>query len=184
MRRRWRWLAVMSVALGCGGCQEAPPPARDAAAVIQPSAFVPPADGRLSEAQIAMYLEVAAQAASESPSLPTPGDGEALFEALTARSEADGEAARRLGHDPAEYRWVQARVMEARLPPNVLAGLADRVAAAAREARDDPETGRARLAPQGAGSPAGGSDSEGLPSARDHNRELLESQGALGPGGV
>jgi hypothetical protein len=56
--------------------------------------FVPPADGRLTDAQIDMFLRVRKAAVTEG---------------------SDSEAATRLGVSPAEFDWVRARLVEALL---------------------------------------------------------------------
>jgi hypothetical protein len=63
--------------------------------------FTPPADARLSEAQIEMFLRVRPR---EQAMLRQPG-GEP--------PEAEVRAARELGVEPEEYRWVKERIMRA-----------------------------------------------------------------------
>lgn len=63
--------------------------------------FTPPADGRLSEAQIEMFQRVRPR---EQTILRQPG-GEP--------PEAEVRAARELGVEPEEYRWVKERIVRA-----------------------------------------------------------------------
>lgn len=63
--------------------------------------FTPPADARLSEAQIEMFLRVRPR---EQTILRQPG-GEP--------PEAEVRAARELGVEPEEYRWVKERIVRA-----------------------------------------------------------------------
>jgi hypothetical protein len=63
--------------------------------------FTPPADARLSEAQIEMFLRVRPR---EQAILRQPG-GEP--------PEAEVRAARELGVEPEEYRWVKERIVRA-----------------------------------------------------------------------
>lgn len=63
--------------------------------------FAPPADARLSEAQIEMFLRVRPR---EQAILRQPG-GEP--------PEAEVRAARELGVEPEEYRWVKERIVRA-----------------------------------------------------------------------
>jgi hypothetical protein len=63
--------------------------------------FVPPADGRLSEAQIEMFLRVRPR---EQAILDQPGGDP---------PEAEVRAARELGVEPEEYHWVKERIARA-----------------------------------------------------------------------
>ena len=56
--------------------------------------FQPPADGRLTDAQIDMYLRT---------------------RRATAGADSESQAAARLGASPAEYDWVRSRIVEALL---------------------------------------------------------------------
>jgi hypothetical protein len=82
--------------------------------------FEPPADGRLTEAQVRMYLQVKeletkilAVAAQGAPSAGPGGDpgGPVMDDLVTAGLRA----AQELGHNPKEYAWVEERVQEARM---------------------------------------------------------------------
>src|ERR671919_53755 len=63
--------------------------------------FVPPADGRLSEAQVEMFLRVRPR---EQAILDQPGGDP---------PEAEVRAARELGVEPEEYHWVKERIARA-----------------------------------------------------------------------
>lgn len=79
--------------------------------------FAPPADGRLSVAQVRMYLSV--RRAARNPATP-PGRRDApaaLADQLAGKIEEEMSAARRLGVDLDEYRWIRARVTEAAARP-------------------------------------------------------------------
>lgn len=87
--------------------------------------FEPPADGRLTEEQVRMYLEVKERetkilevAARETGSATAPssgpgGDpgGPVMDDLVTAGLRAAHE----LGYNPKEYAWVEERVQEARM---------------------------------------------------------------------
>jgi hypothetical protein len=127
-------IAFLLAALGCRGSSPAPAPAPTApaeptpAATPAPPAFQPPADGRLTAAQVEMYIEVqkkTRELADPTRAAAAPATQPAEIAALAI---ADVRAAEQLGHDPDEYRWVQERIAEARparsagpsLPPEVL----------------------------------------------------------------
>lgn len=101
--------------------------------------YEPPADGRLTEKQMEMYLEVQERAVEirrvakqrmegrvkkDEAGEGGGADGEetpSLFEALRAVGDlgdvmtADLRAAQDLGHNPAEYQWVQGQILEAQM---------------------------------------------------------------------
>jgi|SRR4051812_7540200 len=105
--------------------------------------YHPPADGRLTEAQVKMYLDVRQReqqiravafkerrpagepAAADSgtdqlayvEALKTVGDQPALADIATA----DLRAAQELGFNPKEYGWVKERVLEAQMQETALA---------------------------------------------------------------
>jgi hypothetical protein len=100
--------------------------------------YHPPTDGRLTEAQIKMYLDVRQreqqirevafkerQAPADSgadqlayvEALTTVGDQPELADSATA----DLRAAQELGFNPKEYRWVKERVLEAQMQETALA---------------------------------------------------------------
>jgi hypothetical protein len=76
--------------------------------VAKAPAYKPPADGRLTESQVRMYLDVRPrerrirEVASKSAS---PADA----------ATADLRAAQELGFNPKEYQWVRDRVLEAQM---------------------------------------------------------------------
>jgi hypothetical protein len=100
--------------------------------------YQPPADGRLTEAQVKMYLDVrqreqqirdAAFKERQAP-VDTGQDQLAYVEALTTVGDqpgfadiatADLRAAQELGFNPKEYRWVKERVLEAQMQETALA---------------------------------------------------------------
>lgn len=95
--------------------------------------YDPPADGKLTEAQIEMYLAVKrreqdvrgrAERSFDERRGPSPagkasgesaGALEDTMEGALALTTADLQAAQELGHNPKEYRWVEERVLEALL---------------------------------------------------------------------
>ena len=87
-------LATLCGAVACGRTERASAEAVRAVRSRLEPGFQPPADGRLSNAQIDMYLRVRRAAA---------GAG------------SDAEAARRVGVSPAEFDWVRGRIVDALL---------------------------------------------------------------------
>jgi len=86
-------VAVVAGLLSLAGCRRLEPETLDPVRAIRARAeprFRPPDDGRLTPAQIDLYLKVRRAA----------GRG------------SDAEAARTLGVDPAEYAWTRARLTE------------------------------------------------------------------------
>lgn len=109
--------------------------------------YHPPADGRLTEAQVRMYLDVrhreqqirevafkARQEMRQEAGEPTPADSGqdqlANVDALGTVGDqpgladiatADLRAAQELGFNPKEYAWVKERVLEAQMQETVLA---------------------------------------------------------------
>lgn len=103
--------------------------------------FEPPADGRLTGRQLDLYLAVLRQAVKDSrrrdvggvaeetrEAIPLPPEGEPLSGSFDALGPAGPdhraarlEAARALGYDLAEYRWVERRVHD-----TLAAGVRDR----------------------------------------------------------
>lgn len=91
--------------------------------------YDPPEDGRLSEEQMEMYVAVQERAArirrvAQKRMQEHAGDGEeerGIFDALRAVGDvgdvvtAELRAAQELGHNPAEFNWVKAQVVEARM---------------------------------------------------------------------
>lgn len=140
-------LGAALLAPGCGRSQEAaapaPTPREETAALMEKVAeaeFQPPADGRLTEGQLQLYLEVRerqqeirrealdgledrepvdAEAANAAEVAHTAED--ALVNALEVVGDhedpalADLQAASELGYNPKEYLWVREQVREAQL---------------------------------------------------------------------
>lgn len=94
------------------------------------SSFEPPADGRLTAAQVEMYTSVIARAghirevaAGELEENLAEGERGAALSGFRATLRGLGglghlvtaelRAAQELGHDPGEYEWVRERVLEA-----------------------------------------------------------------------
>jgi uncharacterized protein YicC (UPF0701 family) len=94
-------LGAVLLVPGCGRT-----PAGNQAAKAQD--YKSPADGRLSEGQVRMYLDVRRREQKIR---------EAAFknQSLADVSTADLRAARELGFNPKEYQWVRDRVMEAQM---------------------------------------------------------------------
>lgn len=81
---------------------------KDAMKVVEEAArarFTPPADGRLNEEQVRMYLEVRER---EEKIRQASGNAGAEVSAAGLR------AAQELGRNPREYQWIGERVREAR----------------------------------------------------------------------
>ena len=87
-------IVALSATAACGRTERASAEAvRAVRSRIEPR-FQPPADGRLTDAQIEMYLRV---------------------RRASAGAGSDAEAARRLGASPAEFDWVRGRIVDALL---------------------------------------------------------------------
>jgi hypothetical protein len=86
--------AAILCAAACGRGEKRPEEAVRAVRQRLEGRFVPPADGRLTDAQIDMFLRVRKAAVTEG---------------------SDSEAAMRLTVSPAEFDWVRARILEALL---------------------------------------------------------------------
>jgi hypothetical protein len=173
--RQWAF-AFGTVGLVAGvACQRSPqtapatgePPA--ASAVSAPAAagswreFEPPADGRLTAAQVEMYIAVRRQAVASLEDSSTAGQ-------LVAAAASEQRAVRQQGQDPDEYRWVSARVAEASPPDTeALGGLAGAIEAAGR-------SGREQVLGTAARERVPVSPSAPIPNeaARAYNRELLD----------
>lgn len=128
---------LISAALLASGCKEEPE--KEAEAPLRPmdimeevskAKYTPPADGRLTEKQVEMFLAVKerereireasiremeekAKARKEGeadlePSMRSVGD-------VVGLTMADLRAALELGHNPKEYTWVEERVAEAQV---------------------------------------------------------------------
>jgi len=140
-----RRTVVLTAVLLAGGtaCGRTPAPGAGAGASevrsAGPSAapgdrpFAPPADGRLTAAQVESYIAVRRRALDLAR-------GEAAGSAprqLAEVAAAERRAARELGRDVSEYLWVAARVAEERhVDARELQGLAGTIEAAARSGRE------------------------------------------------
>ena len=170
-----RAVATLALAVSVGGCRPADPPrpdTRPAAAApeaaapevpaTQPAAsrFAPPADGKLTPKQVDLYVATQKRAAE------ILGRSQADPQALTADqviaiATTDERAARDLGYDLDEYRWIKARVLESQpIPAGEGQEVLTQIAAAAGH-------GVQKL---GNAAPRAGADDV----ARAHNRQLLD----------
>lgn len=156
------------------GCQETAPETRPSPDVAAESA---PADdgwarhsGRLTLRQMEMYIAVQQQALKESHRASS-GDSRGLGD-LAQRATADLRAARALGQDLDEYRWVKARVLEARPQGDP----ADTPVVATLEAAtlETLERLQAEIEPQGQESLASETQAPSDPEAVAHNRRLRD----------
>jgi hypothetical protein len=92
-------LSVLPLA-SLAGCRKSPEePAHKPPPPPQVSRFTPPPDGKLTEKQIELFLEVRPR--------------EKQIADQTRDAAADVRAARELRRNPAEYQWVKARIVEA-----------------------------------------------------------------------
>lgn len=102
--------------------------------------YTPPADGQLTEAQVAMYLAVEVRAAEirhadeagEAEEAENAQGAEGADEAFRRDASAELTAAQELGYNPREVEWVHERVLEARMAKLTLS-----LAAAAAAGRQD-----------------------------------------------
>lgn len=132
---------LVLVAAACGGPSERSVEERleekGTMDVIEEAAeaeYEPPEDGRLTETQMEMYLavqeraieirRVAKKRMEERVGQADEEEGDdkpSLFEALRAVGDfgdvmtAELRAAQELGHNPAEYQWVQGQILEAQM---------------------------------------------------------------------
>jgi len=102
MKQKYLSFLILTSTL-LAGCRERPEePVRKAAVparqVLVPR-FTPPSDGKLTEKQIEIFLQVRPR--------------EKQIADRTGDPAADARAARELRRDPAEYQWVKARVADA-----------------------------------------------------------------------
>jgi hypothetical protein len=162
---------VVAVVAGCrggtGSAREAglasPVPGPTPAAAVRH--FEPPPDGRLTAAQVEMYIEVGrkARAHREAASVGVPAT-------LVDLAAAGPRAAAELGRDVDEYRWVSARIAETSpAAPEGLGSIAESIEAAAVAGRD-------RVVEKGADqrAPAKPGDAGADAAGRAYNRQLLE----------
>lgn len=172
-------VAALAVALAAGGCGRGDDEASieerladtGSMKVLEEAAeaeYDAPADGELTEDQIEMYLavqerawkirQVAANKVEEKTKDAEGEDKEVGFlDAMRSLGDvgdfvtAELRAAQELGHNPAEYQWVQGKVLEAQMARATagmreqMAGVGDQVVEmleAQREAATDEETRR------------------------------------------
>ena len=172
---RKEWMpAVLAAVVAAAGCRRDAAPAPGGPAVspgpvsggaVSSRPFEPPADGRLTAAQVEMYIAVRQRAHAgpkQASAAGTTAPGQ-----LADLAAAERRAATELGRDVDEYLWVTSRIAEAS-PAEGLGGVATAIEAAAR-------AGRERLMEKGAGTgqpatPAAGPDEAG----RAYNRQMLE----------
>jgi hypothetical protein len=120
--------AVVMTALLPAGCRQADDRraiqerlrAKGAAEVVREAAaarYAPPADGRLSDAQVRMYLLVRERESrireAAIAEAQRPRDAAAGAVGAAALAAADLRAAQELKANPKEYAWVRERVLEA-----------------------------------------------------------------------
>ena len=171
--------AALAVALAAGGCGRGDDEASieerlddtGTMKVLEQAAeaeYDPPADGELTEDQVEMYIAVQERAwkirqvaAKKLEEKTKDAEGEdkqvGFFDALRSMGDvgdvitAELRAAQELGHNPAEYQWVQGKVIEAQMARATagmreqMAGVGDQVVEmleAQREAATDDETRR------------------------------------------
>lgn len=100
MKQKYLPLLILMILVGCREKPEEPVrkaavPARS----VRVLRFTPPPDGKLTQKQIEIFLQVRPR--------------EKQIADQTGDPAADARAARELGRDPAEYQWVKARVADA-----------------------------------------------------------------------
>lgn len=132
-------------------------------------AFAPPPDGRLTDDHVRLYISVNRAASAFSKDRPDASPDPIAVSQIAERARAELSAARRLGVDPDEYRWIRARIAEATRPTGqaVLAPLLAEIDAQARASGGSVrrEAGQVEDVPTSAGV------SE---SATAYNREFLK----------
>jgi len=98
MKQKYLPLLILMLLAGCRE-KKSEEPVRKPVVPVKVSRFTPPPDGKLTEKQIELFLEVRPR--------------EKQIADQTEDLAADVRAARELGRDPAEYQWVKARVADA-----------------------------------------------------------------------
>jgi hypothetical protein len=112
-----------SLVVGCGKRDASAPEASatkpaPAAATAAPgtgdttAAFRPPSDGRLTTASVERYLAIQKRVSELAASVRLE-DGKGAADAVAKLAGADIRAAKELGYDPGESRWVGEKVAEA-----------------------------------------------------------------------
>lgn len=111
--------------------------------------YEPPADGELTEGQVEMYLAVQERAAKirtvtaerlreQEKEREAKGEEAGLMDAMRSLGDASDyvtaeiRAAKELGHNSAEYQWVQEQVMEAQVA-RMSQGMQEQIGAAGQE---------------------------------------------------
>lgn len=111
--------------------------------------YEPPADGELTESQVEMYLAVQERAAKirtvtaqrlreQEKEREAKGEEAGLMDAMRSLGDASDfvtaeiRAAKELGHNSAEYQWVQEQVMEAQVA-RMTAGMQEQMGAAGQQ---------------------------------------------------
>jgi hypothetical protein len=175
---------TLSGTLGCARRESAsdrPPAATtvEAKTSTEPRAFRPPPDGRLTAGQVERYITVQKETAAAAAGLRLE-DATSAAAQLADLATADLRAAKKLGWDAGEYRWVKETVAVARVPGAgmQLDGLVKTLTAASveglesvREQTKDPRE-KARLSEEIARIKAG--TGSGREAAFAENRKLLE----------
>jgi hypothetical protein len=109
------WIFVLAIGLG------APVIASQRPEPSGKRSFTPPANGHLTDEHVRMYIAVRrAATALPDPAGAASGSEEAV-EQIAKGSAVELSAARRLGVDADEYRWVRARIIEASAPAGATA---------------------------------------------------------------
>src|SRR5262249_46650915 len=103
-------IAAFFISLSPAGAQVPAPTPAAVEAPADPS-FTPPANGRLTAAQVRMFIAVRRSTAESAARWPA--DAEAQINALTRSFEEETRGAAALGVSLEEYRWVSTRVMDA-----------------------------------------------------------------------
>src|SRR5882724_11392592 len=96
---------LLAALTSCGGPGASE--SRRQSAAARPRAYVPPADGRLTETQVARYVAFMQNRARISAVEHDP-KGEPPV-------DRDADAARALGASPDEIRWIGQKVLDARI---------------------------------------------------------------------
>lgn len=178
--RKWVPALIVVAAAGGAGCQQSSRSApaaevRPAAAEIRFTAppppvarsgrhFEPPADGRLTPAQVEAYIAVRRQA------MAMPKKASTLAAQLADLAASERQALTERGLSVDEHRWVSARVAEASPPAaDALGAFAGAIEAGARR-------GREQVFAKAAGGRPAVTSGEAVPddSARAYNRSLLD----------
>ena len=96
---------LLAFLVSCGGPGDSG--SRRPGALTRPPVYTPPADGRLTDAQVAKYVAYL-QNRARLASVETDAESD-------SRGDRDSGAARSLGVNPDEIRWIGQKVLEARI---------------------------------------------------------------------